>query len=456
MLRTEREPVRLEGTRGALSHQQSLKVLADLKQRTPGAGVLDRHVAVEEALTQTPLSLGNKASTLEDGKEAYAAMLGAIKGARSHVHMEMYIFEGDENGQLFADALKERAQAGIKVRLIYDSVGCIHTPKEFFIDLSAAGVEVAEFNPVTVKGALDLVGLQNRDHRKLLVVDGRVAFLGGINISNVYGAVSGSGGSGGGSSMSGGGGSSGGASGGSGKMSDRPFEDRPWRDLQVQLEGPVVADLQRAFVKQWEKWKKEPIDDPALYPKPPSAGKDLVRAVTASPQENNGLNALYVALISAIESAETEVIITNAYFVPHPQLLAALESAARRGVDVKLLLPSRSDNPVVYHAGRSYYGELLEAGVKIYERKTRLLHSKSAVIDGVWSTVGSTNLDWRSLAYNDELNAIVVGPEFAAQMKAVFDRDVGRSEAITREAWRDRPIEDRIKEAGARVMALWL
>jgi len=153
---------------------------------------------------------------------------------------------------------------------------------------------------------------------------------------------------------------------------------------------------------------------------------------------------------SAIESAETEVLITNAYFVPHPQLLQALQDAARRGVKVKLVLPSKTDNAVVYHAGRSFYTDLLEAGVRIYERKSRLLHAKSAVIDGVWSTVGSTNLDWRSLAYNDELNAVVLGPEFGAQMQGIFAKDVANSEEITLEKWRSRPFEDRIKEMAAK------
>jgi cardiolipin synthase len=386
-------------------------------------------VAVEEALTETPLTVGNSVVALEDGQATYAAMLKAIRSARQHVHMEMYIFEADETGKRFAEALKERARAGVRVRLIYDAVGCIKTPKEFFKDLSDHGVQVVEYNPINAKNILGSTeSIQNRDHRKLVIVDGRVAFLGGINISNVYGSS--------GSSSSGGG-------------SDLPFEERPWRDLQVRLEGPVVIDLQHAFAAQWERWKKEPLADSALYPETKPAGNHLVRAIAASPG-TKGLNPTYVALISAIESSEREVLITNAYFVPHPQLLEALQAAARRGVKVSLVLPSKTDNAVVYHAGRSYYTDLLEAGVRIFERKSRLLHAKSATIDGVWSTVGSTNLDWRSLAYNDELNAIVLGPDFARQMAAIFAKDVANSEEITREKWAHRPFEDRIKEMAAK------
>ena len=303
------------------------------------------------------------------------------------------------------------------------------------------------FNPLKSLKALDLVGIQNRDHRKLLLVDGRIAFLGGINISGVYSGVSRVGGRGSfvaGSSRA-----------ETGSKGDPPFEERPWRDLQVRLEGPVVADLQRAFARQWERWKKEALPEAGLYPPLKSDGPHIVRAIAGSPADKGG-NALYVALISAVEAAEKEVFIVNAYFVPHPQLVAALKSAAARGVDVKLVLPSKTDNSFVYHAGRSFYGELLEAGVKIFERRDRVLHSKAAVVDGVWTTVGSTNLDWRSLVYNDELDAVVVGPEFASQVLAVFAKDVANSDEITLANWQGRSIKDRLKEAGARAWALWL
>lgn len=380
-----------------------------------------------------PAREGNLALPLVDGKETYAQMMQAIRGARHHVHMEMYIFEDDEVGHEFARLMMERARAGVKVRLIYDSVGSIGTAKEFFRGLEEAGVRVAEFNPVkpgiVLKGP---VGMQARDHRKLLLVDGRVAFLGGINISRVYGASSGP---------------------GSRSRSANPVENRPWRDTQIRLEGPVVADLQRAFVAQWGKWKKEDLSEAELYPRLAPAGPHTVRAVLSSPEADGVADALYLALIAAIEHAKAEVWITNAYFVPHPQLLEALAAAARRGVDVRLVLPSHSDSSIVHYAGRAHYQPLLDAGVKIFERKERLLHAKCAVIDGTWSTIGSTNLDWRSLAYNDELNAVVLGADFGRRMKAIFERDVAQSEAITREKWGARPLADRIKEAGASAFA---
>ena len=442
MLRTERTPVRLEGARGPLTHAQSEKVLAALKSRSPDTNIFDRHVAVEESLSENPLSIGNKVTLLQDGKATYAAMLRAIRGARHNVHVESYIFEADEVGQEFAQALVERRRAGVKVRVMYDAVGSIDTPRDFFKQLSDQGIEVVEFNPVNTGTVLtEGLRLNHRDHRKLTVVDGRVAFLGGINISSVY-TPSGSSGGSGGSSPSG------------GEKKKTPYSDKPWRDTAVQLEGPVVTDLQRAFVKMWEGAKKERIDARDLYPKLEPAGKQVVRAIDSSPE--GGPNPLYVGLISAIESAEKSVHITIAYFVPHQELLEALEAAARRGVDVRLILPSKTDSNLVLYAGRSYYGELLDAGVHIYERKSRLLHSKTAVIDGVWSTVGSTNLDWRSLSTNAELNAVVLGPEFGEQLERSFEADIALSEAITPRKWASRPFTDRLRENGARAWALIL
>jgi cardiolipin synthase len=446
-------PLRLEGARGLLSRERSKEIIDELRKRSPASGILDRHIALEEALAGNSLSVGNKVVLLEDGQNTYTSMLSAIRAAKHHVHLEIYIFEDDDVGQLFAAALKERAAAGIQVRVLYDSVGSIGTPKSFFQEMRDAGIDVVEYNPVNTTSLLtDFNGLQHRDHRKLTLVDGRVAFLGGINISAVYGSVSGSGvvssrgsGGSGGSRLAG--------SGGTAQSNEPPSEQRPWRDTQVRIEGPAVDDLQHAFLKQWAKWKKQPVpDDKGFFPQLKAEGPLVVRTIDATPSEE-GLNSLYVALISAIDNSETEVRIVNSYFVPHPQLRAALEDAARRGVDVKLILPSVSDSKLVYQAGRSYYGGLLEAGVKIYERKHRVLHAKSATVDGVWSTVGSTNLDWRSLLYNDELNAIVLGPDFAKQANAIFDRDIAQSEQITLEKWRERPISDRIKEVGARLWA---
>jgi cardiolipin synthase A/B len=447
LLQADREHVRLDSSKGFLSEAQSRRVIEDLKKRAPDSGVLDRHLAIEEALTGTPLTTGNKVVLLEDGKATYGAMLQAIARAKHHVHFEMYIFEGDEVGRQFADALLERRRAGVNVRLIYDAVGSNNTPKEFFKELADGGVEVLEFSPVDAAALLTKgTGIQNRNHRKLVLVDGKIAFIGGINISGVYGGMSG---------PSGSGRSSRAGSRTESRVDPELADERPWRDLQAQIEGPVVSDFQKAFVEHWEKGKKVKLEGPQYFPALPPQGPHVVRAIADSPSEN-GVSLLYVALISAIDNADTEVRIINAYFVPHPHLREALQRAARRGVDVRLILPGRSDVPLVYYAGRSYYHELLEAGVKIYERKSRVLHAKSATVDKVWSTVGSTNLDWRSLLYNEELNAVILGADFARQANAVFDKDLANSQEMTLEAWKGRSLADRFKEFGAGVWAQML
>jgi cardiolipin synthase len=451
LAQTPPSPVEVSTPHGVLTHAESERVLDQLRARSPDTTLLDRHVAIEQTLAGTPLSTGNRAVLLQDGPATYAAELGAIRAAKRSVDLEMYIFEGGAVGQEFADALVARRKAGAKVRVLYDAVGSLDTPPQFFEQLRHEGVDVLAYNPlspgtVVKKGA----ELDHRDHRKLIVVDGRVAFVGGINISHVYGSAPR--GPGGSKPSGGASGSAGGSGAGDGKVKD---EELPWRDTQVEVEGPVVAQLERLFREQWARQRKEPLDAQAAdVPTPSAAGHEVVRAIAGTPDD--GADAAYVALVSAIESAESKVRITNAYFVPAKGAIEALEHASRRGVDVELILPSRLDSWVVLAAGRSYYEDLLEAGVKIYEREGRLLHAKTATVDGVWSTIGSTNLDWRSLAHNDELNVVILGPEFAERMERMFREDAAQSKAITREGWKHRSLLERLREAAARLSARFL
>jgi cardiolipin synthase len=419
-------PVQLEGARGPLSAQQSKAVLARLESRGEATSIFDRHLALEESIAGSPLVTGNRVTLLQDGPATYQAMFDAIRGAERHIDVETYIIEDDEVGNRFADALIEKQSRGVQVSLLYDSVGSMNTPKAFFQRLAGKGVKVLEFNPINPLTAAKGWDVNQRDHRKLLLVDGRTVFLGGINISSVYSA-------------------------GSFRPASkqRPDGSLPWRDTHLKVEGPVVADFQALFLASWEKQKGEAQARSGPLPVPPARGKEVVRAIGSSPDEPFSL--IYATLISAIGAAETSVNLTNAYFVPDPQLLAALTDAAARGVDVRLILPGASDFQLVLHAGRSHYGELLRGGVKIYERRGALLHAKSALIDGVWSTVGSTNLDWRSFLHNDEVNAVVLGQEFGAQMQAMFEADLAASQPITLEAWEGRPLSDRLMEIVARV-----
>ncbi|MBC7802517.1 MAG: cardiolipin synthase [Candidatus Parcubacteria bacterium] len=422
-------PVQMEGARGPLSAAQSKAILDRLKSRGQETSIFDRHLALEEGIVGSPLSTGNRAVLLQDGPATFQAMFAAIRNARDHINMETYIIEDDEVGKRFADALIEKQAQGVQVNFIYDSVGSIAAPKEFFKRLTDSGIKVLEFNPVNPLTARAGWSVNRRDHRKLLIVDGQTVFLGGINISGVYAR-----------------GSFGDSSGSGGRKRDT---GPPWRDTHLQLDGPVVADFQKLFMETWEKQKGEPLAQRNYFPKPESKGAEIVRAIGSAPDEP--FSQIYATLISAINSAETTVYLTNAYFVPDPQLLTALKVAVGRGVDVKLILPSNTDSALVFHAGRSFYTELLEANVKIYERRGPLMHAKTALIDGVWSTVGSTNLDWRSFLHNQEVNAVILGQAFGTQMRAVFDKDLAASDQITLEKWLRRPAGDRMRESLSRM-----
>ncbi|WP_114968622.1 cardiolipin synthase [Rhodoferax ferrireducens] len=420
------QAARFENARGALSAQKSAAILAALKRESGKIDILEKQIALEQAIVGSPLTVENKVTLLQDGAATYSAMFAAIRRARDHINLESYIIEDDEIGRQFADLLLAQQGRGVQVNLIYDSVGGINTPKTFFERLTQGGIQVLEFNPINPLSAKTPWLINNRDHRKLLVVDGRTAFIGGINISSVY--------------------SSGSIVRRTGRADGNTVA---WRDTHLEIEGPVVGEFQKLFIQTWGKQRGKPLAKRDYFPELKAQGKDIVRAIGSTPDDPYSL--IYLTLISAISNAEKQVYLTNAYFVPDPQLLKSLTDAAGRGVDVKLILPSHSDSALVFHAGRSHYASLLEGGVKIYERRGALLHSKTAVIDGVWSTVGSTNLDWRSFLDNDEVNAVIIGREFAQQMQVMFTKDLEVSESIDREHWETRPLSFRLKEWMARL-----
>ena len=440
----------LVGTRGPLPPQRAAAVLARLQAQGGGSDLLTRHMAVEEEVAGRPLTIGNQASVLVDGPASYRAMFEAIERARDHVNVEFYIIEDDEIGRRLRDALLRKRAEGVAVNLMYDSVGSNQTPAAFFDSLRQAGVNVLEFNPINPLRARGAWRLNNRNHRKLVVVDGQAAFTGGINISEVYSSRSPSGsGSGGGSSGMGSGGAfSRGASG------SRERRNTGWRDTNVRIEGPAVEQLQRLFLDTWKAQRGPELEARNWFPQVTPQGKHPVRIIASGPGDE--VPAIYVALLNAINFAGKSVHITMAYFVPDPQTISSLKSAAARGVDVTLVLPSYTDFWAVFHAGRSHYAELLEAGVKIYERQEALLHAKTIVIDGVWSTVGSSNLDWRSFLHNAELNAVVLGVDFGRQMEALFERDLKGSVRVDPETWARRPVDVRMKEMAARIWEYWL
>lgn len=435
---TRAGPVKFETGHGEVSKDTRTNILRNLKNESGSLDILKKHLALEQSINRdSPLVLGNRAVLLQDGPATYEAIFSALRKARDHINLETYIFEDDEIGARFAALLLQKQAAGVQVNVIYDSVGNIATPVEFFERLRAGGIQLLEFNPVNpskLRRNKEWL-LNNRDHRKLLVVDGKTAFLGGINISESYSSGSFS-------------------SQDKNKRRKGAPTETGWRDTHLQIEGPVVAELQKYFLDTWARQHGPELVGRTYFPPLAKRGDEIIRALGNTAGDID--SPIYLTLLSAINHAERNINITNAYFVPDPQFRQALAGAARRGVDVQIVLPGKSDSWAVFHAGRSHYEELLDAGVKLYERSDTIVHAKTASIDGVWSTVGSTNLDWRSFLHNDELNAIILGADFAHQMDAMFVRDRDASQAVDSAAWKRRSPLLRVQEWLARLFEYWL
>jgi cardiolipin synthase len=400
-----------------------------LKQSVNPTDILERYTAVVESVTESPLTKGNKVTLLINGPATYTAMFEAIRSAKDNINLETFILEDDEIGRKFTELLLLKQAEGVQVNIIYDSMGSFTTSETFFKRLRDGGIHVVEFNPVSpLKGHLKWLMI-NPDHRKILIVDGKVAISGGINISKVY----------------------------SGRLSGRKKvkgDPLPWRDTDVQIEGPAVAEFQKLFLDTWSKQEGPKLSERDYYPKMKEDGNALVRVVGSTPGSDNRIT--FIMYVVAITFAEHSIHLTNAYFVPDKQILNAFADAARRGVDVKIILPATTDSQLVLNAARHNYSKLLKAGVKIYERRNVVLHAKTAVIDGVWSTVGSTNLDYWSLLSDDEVNAVVLSREFAVEMERTFAGDLAQSDQIQWDKWGGRPLLQKIKESFMHLFSRWL
>jgi len=428
-----REAPQILSARGLLSPEQSKALMERLKKSVAPTDMLQRYAAVIESVSGSPLTHGNKVTLLIDGPATYAAMFRAMENAKDHINLETFIIEDDETGRRFADLMLKKQSEGVQVNLIYDSVGSRNTSPAFFQRLRDAGIQVVAYNPITPPKGRRSWSLAHPDHRKILIVDGKTAFTGGVNISAVY----------------------------SSRLSGRGEQDKkgkkpsiPWRDTDVQIEGAAVTEFQKLFLDTWQRQKGPKLSERHYFPKLKAEGNSLVQAVGSSPGEANRLT--FIMYVSAITFSENSLHLTNAYFVPDDETVKALGDAARRGVDVKIILPRITDFALVLNAGRYYYSDLLKSGVKLFERRNALLHAKTAVIDGAWSTVGSTNMDFWSFSSNDEVNAVILDKEFAAEMEKIFAKDLAESDEIRLDAWKKRPLFPRIKEWVAHLFAHWL
>jgi len=427
---TAGEPRQIVSSKGLLSPEKSKAIMERLKQSVNPTDILERYAAVVESVTESPLTKGNKVTLLIDGPATYAAMFEVIRSAKEHINLETFILEDDEIGKKFTDLLLRKQAEGVQVNIIYDSIGSFTTSESFFQRLRNRGIHVVEFNPVSPFKAPGNLFLTSQDHRKILIADGKIAIIGGINISKVY---------------------SGRPSSGKKKIKGEPIT---WRDTDIQIEGPAVSEVQKLFLETWQKQKGPKLTGHNYLPDQKESGNALISVVGSTPGSDNRIT--FIVYVAAITFAEHSIHLTNAYFIPDDQILNAFMDAARRGVDVKIILPSTTDSTLVISAARHHYSRLLKAGVKLYERRTVLLHAKTAVIDGVWSTVGSTNLDYWSLLSNDEVNAVVLNREFAIEMERTFANDLAQSDQIHLDKWEKRSLSQKIKEAAAHLFSHWL
>ncbi len=347
------------------------------------------------AYTEAAILGGNRIDILLNGDEIFPAKIRAIKSATKTINYAQYVFEKGEPADNVANALAERCRAGVKVNVLLDAVGALAMPAEHRELLKEAGCQVETFRPLH-PFAIDRVN--NRNHRRILVVDGQVGITGG--------------------------------SGTSGKWSGNGRTDGQWRDTDARVEGPVVEQLQGAFAENWLEATGIALGGGDYFPgKIEPRGSTAAQAVRSSPA--GGSAAMYTMFLLAIASARRSIHITNPYFLPDDKMIETLVEVKKRGVRVVLILPGKIDHNIVRQASRGELGRLLKAGIEVYEYRAALLHAKTMVIDGVWATVGSTNLDRRSFALNDELNLVVYDRAVAQRFEQVFQQDLEVSRQVT-------------------------
>ncbi len=435
------QALEIEGTKRTLSVQASDQAIKKLAVDDESERLLQNHLLIEQQVADSPLFAGNDAHLLFDGQQTFDAMYDAIDAAKHHINLEYFIFENVNlrNISLEALLLKKRAE-GVAVNVIYDAIGSSGTPEAFFESLKNAGVKLTVFHPVDLE---NIHNINFRDHRKMLIVDGQLAIIGGINLSTTYQSKSKFGSSGAGKS-------------GAKKSSSNKSEANPpakdvksahWRDTDMLVKGPAVAELQRLFLSHWD--SAQPLDQSTFFPAIEKKGNELIRVIGSSPI--NDLPRYYVTLISAMGSAEKDISLSSAYFVPTPDEKRVLIQAAQRGVNVEIMVPGLSDSKFAIYVQQSHYSDLLDAGVNIYEQQSEVLHAKTVSIDGVWSVIGSSNFDYRSAALNSEIDLVVLGRQTASELKAKFNEDSVKARKINKTAWHRRPLTQKLKEFFSRI-----
>lgn len=379
---------------------------------TPEERRLQRLARRLEAFPECP---GNEVTIYQEAEETYLAKRRAIAEARSHVHLEYYIMRPDETGLEIRDTLIDRARQGVQCRLLLDYIGCWWLPRSFVQPMTEAGVEVAFALPVLPLRWRWRVNYRN--HRKILVVDGVTGFTGSQNIGNEY--------------------------------SGRLARFGPWRDTHMKIVGPAVQHLQEIFVQDWHYSTRRKLVSEDYFPESEASGDHVVQLVPSGPDQHSAV--MHQLLFAAMSLAQESICIITPYFVPDSAMVLAFQSAAYRGIQVRLIIPSCSDHRWVLWAGRSYYGELLRAGVEIFEHDSTMLHSKVMIVDERWAMVGSANMDERSFRINFELTTLLYSDAIARELFRDFESLRSSSRRIARADVTDRSLKDSLITGLARL-----
>lgn len=366
--------------------------------------------------TDTPFSLGNNIEVLNNGDEFYPRMLADIQNAQRSITMEAYIYWAGDIGRKFAEALAAKAREGLTVKLLLDAVGSATISDEILDILQNSGCKIAWYHPVHW---YTIQRVNNRTHRKSLIIDGRLGYTGGAGIADHW-------------------------------LGNAENEEH-WRDVQVRIDGPAVTALQSGFAQNWLETTNELITGGDFYPPPDETGTLPVQSVLSSPE--SGASSVRTLYYLSIVCARKSIHIANPYFIPDEAAVQTLIDAKKRGVDVKIIVSgAHNDNTLAYYNSSATYGELLEAGIEIYYFNRTMLHHKVMIVDGLWSTVGTTNFDNRSFALNDENNICVYDRAFAADLEGDFTKDLAASDLVTLDQWKRRGIWARTVEIVASML----
>lgn len=421
------EKLEIVGAKDTLPQAKVDKALQKLSPDEEIRVALENHLKIEQSISDSHLFADNAFTPLFNGETTFNKMKELIGRAEKHIHLEYFTFEDvDLGGVTLKALLLEKLAKGVEVHVIYDAYGSQQTPPEFFESLKKAGAKITEFHPL--KGA-SLSQLSQRDHRKILIVDGKVAIIGGVNLSKTY--------------------QSKGSFKTYKKETPNPL-DVVWRDMDVMVQGPILSDIQRVFLENWD--SAQPLDQTHFFPKLSKQGNQFARVIATPVTKRKDTDSpYYLSVLSAIDNAEDRILINAAYFVPTKGQLQALINAAQRGVQVRILVPSFTDSTLALLVQRSRYSQLLENHIDIYEMQGQVLHAKTISIDGVWSTIGSSNFDYRSAGINAEVDLVILGKEIAKALEGRFKEDMADAKKIELEEWKKRSLLDKLKQQSARM-----